>query len=141
VDPDNSDDPSSHKFLIADVIDGRLTAIPSAIYKAATALIGSKPSDFKSEIREALQSNLDRYYARLELASPTKAHSKGEWEHLDDGEREVRLRSHGLSGAMAKMFVSGLRDADRTPRDAGVLDAEVKHFLTAIRSQLAQRTQ
>lgn len=141
VDPDNSDDPSSHKFLIADVIDGRLTAIPSAIYKAATALIRCKSSEINSDIRDAIQSNLDRYYARLELAPSTKALSKGEWDALEAGEREARLCSLGLSRGLAKMLSNDLRDADRTPRDAGVLDAEVKHFLTAIRSQLAQRTQ
>lgn len=135
-DPDNSDDPSSCKFLIADVIDGRLTAVPSAIYKAATALMKCKPSEIKSDTRDALQGHLDRYYARLELASSTKALSKGEWEALEDGEREVRLRSLGITGGLAKMFVSGLRDADRTPRDAG-LDAELRKSLSAIQ-QLAK---
>lgn len=140
VDPDNSDDPSSHKFLIADVIDGRLTAIPSAIYKSAAALIRCKSSEINADTRDAIQSVLDRYYARLELAPSTKALSKGEWDALEAGEREARLCALGLSRGLAKMLSNDLRDADRTPRDAGVLDAEVKGFLAAIRSQLAQRT-
>lgn len=132
ADPSASDDPSSYKFLIADVIEGRLTAIPAAIFKAATELICSKDKDgVDPSVREALQEHLDRYYARLELSSATKALSKCEWGALEAGEREARLRSLGLSGGLAKAL-SGQRDVGRSPRDAGVTAGDLARSLRAI---------
>lgn len=133
----DSSDPSSYKFCIADVIDGRLTAVPAAIYKCYAALTKSRGSELSSEVREALQLTLDRYYARIDPATTTKCFSLSEWEHLEAGEREARLRALGLSGGLAKTLASGPRDADRTPRDVGVLDEEVRKALTAIQ-QLAK---
>ena len=132
MDPTASDDPSSYKFLIADVVDGRLTAIPAAIFKAATELIRLKDKDgLEPSIRDALQDHLDRYYARLELSSATKALSKCEWGALEAGEREARLRSLGLSGGLAKTL-SGQRDVGRSPRDAGVTADDLARSLRAI---------
>jgi HK97 family phage prohead protease len=129
-DPDSPDDLSSCKFCICDVVDGKLTAVPSAIYKATAALMKTKDSELDSEVRAALQKTLDRYYARLDPSSSTKCFSISEWEHLEAGEREARLRALGLSGGLAKTLSSGPRDADRPHRDGGM--SEVLKGLQAI---------
>lgn len=136
-DPESPDDLTACKFCICDVIEGRLTAIPAAIYKATAALMRTKDSDVTSEVREALQITLDRYYARLDPSSSTKCFSIGEWEHLEAGEREARLRALGLSGGLAKTLSSGPRDADRPHREGGS-DAEILKSLRAIQ-QLVQK--
>ncbi|MEQ8823833.1 MAG: HK97 family phage prohead protease [Filomicrobium sp.] len=131
-DPHYSNDPSSCKFLICDVIDGRLTAVPAAIYKSCAALMGTSDSELNSEVKQALQDTLDRYYARLDPASSTKSLSKGEWEHLEPSEREARLRAGAtFTGGLAKMLSSnGPRDVDRPHRDGGS-DEELKMLLKA----------
>ena len=127
------DDMSSYKFPIADVIGDRLTAIPHAIYKSATALMRMKDGDIASPVRDALQDTLDRYYTRLDLPSAIKSLSISEWKALDAGEREVRLRAgSSLSGGLAKML-SGQREVGRNPRDAGSSD-EAKDLLLAIKN-------
>jgi uncharacterized protein len=130
AEPGASDDPSSYKFLIADVINGRLTVIPAALYKAATALMRVKSGELDSPVRDAIQENLDRYYARLELQPATKALSKSEWNVLEADECEARLRALGLSGGLAKALSSGQRDVGRSPRDAGL--HELSKSLSAI---------
>lgn len=130
-DPESPDDLSSCKFCICDIVDGKLTAIPAAIYKSTAALMKTKDSDITSEVREALQVTLDRYYARLDPSSSTKCFSISEWEHLEAGEREARLRALGLSGGLAKTLASGPREADRPHREGGDL-SEVLKGLQAI---------
>lgn len=132
VEPGASDDLSSFKFLIADVIEGRLTAIPTAIFKAATELMRAKGDGIDPSVREALQDHLDRYYARLELSSASKAFAKCEWNVLEPAEREVRLRAQGLSGGLAKALSSGQRDVGRSPRDAGPTADDLVRSLRAI---------
>ena len=59
----------SYQLLIADVVDGKLVAIPRAIFKAANEIIAKNitvPDDYAAGVVK----HLDRYYAKMGLISP-----------------------------------------------------------------------
>lgn len=141
---------SSYKYLIADVVETgsgddvktRIAAVPAAIFKAASAIMGSKGAEgITPEARDALQDHLDRYYDRLDLQSPTKALAKCEFDALEAGEREARLRALGCSGSLAKSL-SGPRDAGRSQRDAGgdSSASEMRALLAALKQTTLEIT-
>lgn len=62
---------SSYKLPIADVIDGRLMAVPRAIFNAASVLRGGRGGvNIPESDRSAVIRNLERYYEKLGLDSP-----------------------------------------------------------------------
>ena len=125
VDPDNADSIDGCKFLIADVIDGRLRAVPTAIYRITTALKRAAASgEVPSETVVAIEETLNGYYHRLELPPASKALTKREWGALEETDKEDRLRSLGLSKGLAKELSKGQRDVGRRPQDAGLSEGE-----------------
>ena len=68
-DSKNHDDFSGYKLQIADVIDGVLTAVPRAIFAAAS--VGTK-SGIPEDDRDDVVASIDRYYAKMDLESPFK---------------------------------------------------------------------
>lgn len=124
------------RFLIADLDEnGDLTANSVALYKCAASICGARGgAKLPEEAAEGVKGSLDRYYHRLDLASPFSSLSDGEFWALAPGEREARLKSLGLSRKLASTL-SGLRDADRNPaqRDAGA-NEDAKSLLTAFTS-------
>jgi HK97 family phage prohead protease len=62
---------SAYKMQIADVIDGKLTVIPRAIFAAAAS--GSKGgANIPEDDRDDVVASIDRYYAKMDLESPFK---------------------------------------------------------------------
>ncbi len=62
---------TSYKFPIADVIDGRLTAIPRGIFAAAGVLQGARGGTTASrEDQEGAKRHLSRYFSKLDLEAP-----------------------------------------------------------------------
>jgi HK97 family phage prohead protease len=118
------------RLLIADVDEkGRLYANPIALYKAVASLAGARGGVELSEgADEAVKVHLERYYSRLNLESPFKSLSVEEYESLEPGEREARLRGLGLSRKLAMQF-SGQRDADRAAQRDAVSSEEAKQAL------------
>lgn len=118
---DEEADKPEGKYLIADVDDkGCLVANRVALFKAVAALQGSRKSgdDLPEGAEDAIKHHLERYYQRLDLESPFKSFSKSEFESLDWGEREARLRHLGISRSLAKDLVEGLKRATQGQRDA-----------------------
>lgn len=120
------------RLLIADVDEktSRLVANPVALFKASAALCGARGGvDLSEQAVEVVQSHLDRYYASLSMESPTKSFSIEEFDALDLGEREARLRGIGLSRKLAaRLSTAGQRDAgrDQSQRDAAASEDAVK---------------
>lgn len=109
------------KYLIADFDEskGCLTVNRVALFKSVAAMQGSRKGDDLPEgADEAIKSHLERYYQRLDLESPFKSLSKSEFDALEWGEREARLRALGLSRGLAKDIVEGLKRAPSGQRDA-----------------------
>lgn len=68
-DAKSNDDFDGYKLLIADVIDGKLTAIPRAIF-AATASATKGGIAIPEDDRDDVVASVDRYYAKMDLESP-----------------------------------------------------------------------
>ena len=122
------------RLLIADVDDkGRLATNPIAIYKAVACVAGARGGvELPEDAETAVKSHLERYYSKLNLESPFKSLSQDEYEALDAGELEARLKGLGISRKLATR-ISGLRDADRKPaqRDAAPNEDAAKLFSAA----------
>jgi hypothetical protein len=62
---------TGYKLLIADVVDGRLTAVPRAVFAAAAVMQGSRGGvDLPEQDVDRVRSHLAKYYAKLEETPP-----------------------------------------------------------------------
>jgi hypothetical protein len=75
-DADNKDEYGAYKLLIADVIDGRLSAVPRAIMAAAGVVQGARGGvDLPERDIDRVRSHLAKYYAKMGDTAP--------WERAD----------------------------------------------------------
>ncbi|MGB8381075.1 MAG: hypothetical protein WCG47_07435 [Dermatophilaceae bacterium] len=73
-DKDNKDNFTAYKMLIADVIDGTLTAVPRGIMAAAGVLDGARGGvDIPAGDVERAKAHLAKYYAKMGDTPPWKA--------------------------------------------------------------------
>lgn len=62
---------TAYKLLIADVVDGRLRAVPRGVMAAAAVLQGSRGGiDIPAKDADRARSHLAKYYAKLGEAAP-----------------------------------------------------------------------
>ncbi len=72
-DEKNSDSFGSYKLPFADVVDGKLTAIPKAIFAAAAAMRGARGGvNIPDEDKARVTSHINKYYDKMDLESPLK---------------------------------------------------------------------
>jgi len=72
-DDENPENYGSYKLPIADVIDGKLYAIPRGIFAAAAAIQGARGGvNIPEGDIPAIKRHLERYYARLDMTPPWK---------------------------------------------------------------------
>src|SRR5712675_821652 len=70
-DSDKKDNFTAYKLLIADVINGRLMAVPRGVMAAAAVMQGSRGGvDIAHDDIERVKSHLGKYYAKLGDAPP-----------------------------------------------------------------------
>jgi hypothetical protein len=70
-DADKKDNFGSYKLQIADVIRGRLTAVPRAIFAAAALMRGSRGGvDLPAKDVARVTSHLARYYKKMDETPP-----------------------------------------------------------------------
>ncbi|AEE47782.1 hypothetical protein [Cellulomonas fimi] len=70
-DADAKENFTSYKLLIADVVDGRLRAVPRAVFAAAAVMQGSRGGvDLPDKDRDRVKSHLAKYYAKLDDTPP-----------------------------------------------------------------------
>lgn len=113
-DAKNHEDFDGYKLLIADVIDGKLTAVPRAIFSAAAAS-AKGITNIPEDDRDAVVASIDSYYSKMDLESPFKKSSV----RLDDlsilTERDLE-----------KLFKSGVSFSNQTSKR---LASALKTFL------------
>ena len=64
-DADNKDNFTAYKLLIADVIDGRLKAVPRGVMAAAAVMQGSRGGvDLPQKDRDRVRRHLAKYYGK-----------------------------------------------------------------------------
>lgn len=69
----NPEDFGSYKLPFADVINGRLTAVPRGIFSAAAAINGARGGvEIPDGEREAVIEHINRYYTKMDRESPLK---------------------------------------------------------------------
>lgn len=70
-DADSKGNFTSYKLLIADVIDGRLRAVPRGVFAAAAVMQGSRGGvDLPEKDIDRVKSHLAKYYDKLEETAP-----------------------------------------------------------------------
>jgi len=70
-DADAKENFTAYKLLIADVIDGRLKAVPRGVFAAAAVMQGSRGGvDVPDKDRDRIKSHLAKYYAKLDETPP-----------------------------------------------------------------------
>jgi len=70
-DADKKDNFTAYKLLIADVIDGRLKAVPRGVMAAAAVMQGSRGGvDLPASDRDRVKSHLAKYYSKLGEEAP-----------------------------------------------------------------------
>jgi HK97 family phage prohead protease len=71
VDKTKSKSFEAYQLPIADIVDGKMLAIPRAIYAAAGVLQGTKSGiDIPSTDIDGIKMNLSKYYSKLEIVAP-----------------------------------------------------------------------
>jgi len=77
-DADDPENYGSYKLPIADVIDGRLMAVPRAIFAAAAAIQGARGGvNIPESDVAAIKRHLARYYAKMDRTPPWESESAG----------------------------------------------------------------
>ena len=70
-DAESKENFTAYKLLIADVIDGRLTAVPRGVFAAAAVMQGSRGGvDVPDKDRDRIKSHLAKYYKKLDDTPP-----------------------------------------------------------------------
>ncbi|WP_444663480.1 hypothetical protein ACT17Q_15215 [Cellulomonas sp. CW35] len=70
-DADSKQNFTAYKLLIADVVDGRLTAVPRGVFAAAAVMQGSRGGvDVPATDVDRIKSHLAKYYAKLDETPP-----------------------------------------------------------------------
>lgn len=70
-DADAKENFTAYKLLIADVIDGRLKAVPRGVFAAAAVMQGSRGGvDPPDKDRDRIKSHLAKYYKKLDETAP-----------------------------------------------------------------------
>jgi len=70
-DTDKKSNFTAYKLLIADVVDGRLVAVPRAVHAAAAVMQGSRGGiDLPDKDIDRVKSHLAKYYAKLDETPP-----------------------------------------------------------------------
>jgi hypothetical protein len=70
-DADRKDEFGSYKLLIADVVDGRLTAVPRGVMAAAGVMQGARGGvDLPENDIDRVKSHLAKYYAKMDDTAP-----------------------------------------------------------------------
>jgi hypothetical protein len=70
-DKDKKDNFGAYKLLIADIIDGRLIAVPRGVMAAGAVMQGSRGGvDLPKDDIERVKSHLAKYYAKMDETAP-----------------------------------------------------------------------
>lgn len=130
-DSEDAENFGAYKMPYADVIDGRLTAVPRGIFAAAASFSGARtPLKIPEADREAVRNHINRYYGKMDRESPLKEKTLVvdaiDVKYLTERELEgiLSLESVKFSTQASKTLISclnvkALRDAGRdVARDA-----------------------
>lgn len=138
-DKEEADTFAAYKLPIADVIDGKLTAIPRGIFAAAGVMRGARGGvDIPEADKAGVIKHIERYYSKMDMESPFKEGASfriDDFKSLSDRELEGLLKagvcfsSQNTKVIISTLKAAGLRDED----SAGHRDGE---FLGGVFTEL-----
>lgn len=134
----NADNFTAYKLPFTDVVDGKIKAIPRAIFAIAAVLKGARGGvDIPESDKQKVADNVNKYYKKMGLDSPLK--SIDEFDCMKDVENFLKTECL-LSGSQRKTFISKIkkfscqRDVDERNdqdnlRDVKILDQKLDMIL------------
>ncbi len=107
----------SHKLPFADIIDGKLTAVPRGVFAAAAAMQGAKGIiDIPDVDRPVVIKHIESYYAKMDRESPfqkQRAFRVESLQGLDERTLEGLFKNGvSFSGTIAKALVRVIKASD-----------------------------
>jgi HK97 family phage prohead protease len=140
-DEENADNFGAYKLPFADVIGGKLTAIPAAIFAAAAAMRGARGGvDMPDEDRARVISHIEKYYKKMDMDSPFAEKSKltiEDVEHIKtQKEFEKILRDSGVFTKKAALCLGNLFKPSRSESDKKDINSEANRKLDEMLSIL-----
>jgi len=133
-DPENDDTFGGYKLLFADVIDGKLTAVPRGIFAAAATMRGARGGvDIPGTDRSAIESNITKYYEKMGRESPfedkcliiDEIDAKNLTERLFEGilrMTNAKFTKQGSKTAISILKKSGRDALEKERRDAEIVE-------------------
>lgn len=112
-DRDNAETFGAYKLPVADVVNGRLVAVPRAVFAAAAAMQGARGGvDIPEQDVPGVIGHIERYYAKMDMPSPFEESEKSyyvsddvkEWTQRD---LEKALRKSGIFSKSAAKIIAG----------------------------------
>jgi len=129
LDEERSDSFDGYRLPIADVIDGKLVAIPRAIFKAANEMLSRSvtiPEDYTAGVTQ----HIERYYAKMGLVSPFGLDEKQffgveEIKNFTTRDMEKALIDSGAFSRNAAVELASKFNGLRDPESAGSILKEL----------------
>lgn len=111
-DSENAENFGSYKLPIADVISGKLMAVPKAIQSAAAAIHGARGGvNIPESDRSGVIANINKYYKKMGEDSPLEKSFSSVIERIENiREIEEFLKDFGFSSNESKSLISIIRD-------------------------------
>jgi HK97 family phage prohead protease len=143
-DSENSDNLTSYKLPIADVVNNRLVVIPRAVFAAAAAISGARGGvDIPESDVRSITQNINRYYKKMNLDSPLE---KGFTKYIEKMTKVSEvcefLRSFGHSNKETNSLVSAIKRIARDERSCRddeetlkAIDSELKDLIKKIKGE------
>lgn len=130
----NADEWGAYKLPIADIIDGERKAVPRAIFAAAGAMRGARGGvDIPQADRAGVISSLNKYYAKMDMASPFEDGDKSmdvvkesEVKEMTKRDLEEALRGGRGFTKEAARTVASLFEGHSVPVGDGEIEQEEK---------------
>lgn len=108
-DSENSDNFTAYKLPFADVVGGRLVAVPRAISAVVGALKGARGGvNIPESDRAGVERHVNRYLVKM---GKDKAFAQKEINEYDIRDCERFLRDNGLSTLASKTFISKIKES------------------------------
>lgn len=122
-DAENADEFGAYKLPFADVVDGRLVAVPRGIFAAAAAMRGARGGvDIPESDRAGVRSHIERYYNKMDLPSPFSQERGMDRNFLDIcesvGDVEEYLKFWDMSVKDRNKLISVIKSLDIRDEDS-----------------------
>jgi len=145
-DGENSDKFGSYKLPIADVVNGKLVAIPRAIFAAAGAMSGARGGvNIPQEEKKGIINNINKYYSKMrrefddeDIVSPFEK-SLENLDNIRELENYLKTSGHsrkecGIIISKIKRFVrEGQKSYSEDDQEASLRDAGLNEFFDSVK--------